>query len=199
MYITTAEVALAGIGATLIGSIATTVFNRRADDRRRKEDRRMELEKIKWDESQEHERWKREDRDRWSDKRLAAHARMIEASRAAIDFADQAKFRDFLDEKIKSRDPDDYKKKMDIKLESIVVELMAALAGLELVAVEPVRSAAESAYRTASDAIGETMAPTMDISKLMDAVSNARNSRKQYLELAQQEIGLVNTRIAPTD
>lgn len=182
MFLTPQETTLAAAAIAALAALAGVYVTGRRDDRkvRQERDRQDRLEQ---------ERWKREDRSIWADRRFEAHSVFAHATLEALRYCESGgQYAPEL-----SNSPRDPESTSPLVLRNRAVG--DALVMLELRATAPVRDAAEAA----ADALRQasTAAYTMargrpepeQVESWTDLTKRAKEARDTYLQLAQEELG----------
>lgn len=182
VFLTQQETTLAAAAIAAAAALLGFYLTARRDDRRVRQERERQ-------DSMERERWIREDRAIWGERRFEAHSAFAHATLEALRYCESAgEYAPELGNR--PRDPDSVSPLM---LRNRTVS--DALVMLELRASAPVREAAESAadaLRQASAAafaiVGGRGAPEQ-VESWTDLTKRAKAARDGYLELAQNELG----------
>jgi len=175
---TTLAAAAIAVAAALLGGYLTG----HRDDRKAKQEREHQA-------TLERERWKREDRAAWADKRFEAHTAFARATLDALRYCESGgQYAPELDGS--PRDPESAAP-LILRTRAVV----DALVLLELRATEPVREAAEEAAdslrRAAANAyvVAARQATPEQVESWNELAKAARAARDAYLKLAQEELG----------
>ena len=182
MFLTSQETTLAAAAIAALAALAGVYLTGRRDDRRRKQERERQ-------DTLERERWKREDRSVWAEKRFEAHSAFAHATLEALRYCESGG--EYAPELERSpRDPE--------SISPLVLRSRAvgdALVLLELRATAPVREAAEAAADTLRQAsatayaVARGRATPEEVESWTDSTKRAKAARDAYLDLAQQELG----------
>lgn len=182
MFLTTEETTLAAAAIAALAALAGVYLTARRDDRKVRQERERQ-------DRLEHERWQREDRSLWVEKRFEAHTAFAHATLEALRYCESAG--EYAPELSNSpRDPH--------SVSPLVLRNRAisdALVLLELRATAPVREAAEAtaeAFRQASASayqLAAGQAQPQQVESWTDQTKRAKAARDGYLDLAQQELG----------
>jgi hypothetical protein len=182
VFLTPQEITIAAAAIAALAALAGAYLTGRREDRRTRQERERQ-------DTLERERWKREDRAIWTDRRFEAHTAFAHASLEALRYCDSAG--EYAPELSNlPRDPG--------SMSPLVLRNRAvtdALVMLELRASAPVREAAEAAadvLRQASAAaytVAGGGASPEQVESWTDLTKRAKAARDSYLQLAQDELG----------
>ena len=182
MFLTPQETTLAAAAIAVAAALLGVYLTARRDDRRVRRERERQ-------DSMERERWAREDRAVWGERRFEAHTGFAHASLEALRYCESAG--EYAPELGNApRDPE--------SVSSLMLRNRAvsdALVMLELRASAPVREAAEAAAdalrqaSAAAYAIAGGRGATEQVESWTDLTKRAKAARDSYLELAQNELG----------
>jgi hypothetical protein len=182
MFLTAQETTLAAAAIAALAALAGAYLTGRRDDRKARREREHHA-------ALERERWKREDRSAWAEKRFEAHTAFARASLDALRYCESGgQYAPELEGS--PRDPESAAP-LVLRTRSLV----DALVLLELRASEPVRNAAEEAAdslrRAAANAyvVAARQASPEQVESWKELAKDARAARDAYLKLAQEELG----------
>jgi hypothetical protein len=191
-------IAIGGVALAPILGFVGIVYGTRSQAKRDREarERELEQERRRWDREDrlERERAARESRAAWADKRFAAHAAFARATRELILWAQGGWG------KHKTADGGD--------LNAAITEFIAkatlvndTLSELEFFCSPELRKLAEEVNLASREAGARTVTmASIDITEEAVEIWNSRckaaiNERRRYIELAQEEIGLLEARV----
>ena len=182
VFLTPQETTLAAAAIAVFAALAGVFLTGRRDDRRLRQerDRRDTLER---------ERWKREDRSIWAERRFEAHTAFAQATLEALRYCESAG--EYAPELGNS--PRDPQSMSPLMLRNRAVT--EALVMLELRSTTAVREAAEAAadlLRQASAAafsLAGNRAEPEQVETWTELTKRAKAARDAYLDLAQAELG----------
>jgi hypothetical protein len=182
VFLTPQETTLAAAAIAALAALAGVYLTGRRDDRRVRQERERQ-------DNLERERWKREDRAIWTERRFEAHSAFAHATLEALRYCESAG--EYAPELSNSpRDPE--------SISPLVLRNRAvgdALMLLELRATAPVREAAEAAAdalrqaTTAAYTVAGGRAGPEQVESWTDLTKRAKAARDAYLDLAQDEVG----------
>lgn len=182
MFLTPQETTLAAAAIAVAAALLGVYLTARRDDRRVRQERERQ-------DAMERERWTREDRAIWGERRFEAHTAFAHATLEALRYCESAG--EYAPELGNApRDPE--------SVSSLMLRNRAvsdALVMLELRASAPVREAAEAAAdalrqaSTAAYAIVGNRGTPEQVESWTDLTKRAKAARDSYLELAQNELG----------
>ena len=202
MFLTTAEVTLAVGSLTAFSGIGGILLGGRVQARRDREDRMLELgqERKRWEREDrlERERAARKNRAAWADKRLAANAAFAQATRELILWA-QGGWSAY-----KSAEGSDGQGAISefVSKASLVID---ALSELEFFCSPELRKLADEVNLASREAGARAVGMLSQendeerVQSWSEACENAISQRYRYIELAQEEIGLLEGRTASSD
>jgi hypothetical protein len=184
VFLTPQETTLAAAVIAALAALAGVYLTGRRDDRKVRQERERQ-------DRLEQERWKREDRSIWADRRFEAHSAFAHATLEALRYCESAG--EYAPEL--SNSPRDPESTTPLVLRNRAVG--DALVMLELRATAPVRDAAEAAAdtlrqaATAAYTIARGRAEPEQVESWTDLTKRAKAARDAYLQLAQEELGTV--------
>ncbi|MFL6130105.1 MAG: hypothetical protein ACJ73E_13710 [Mycobacteriales bacterium] len=182
MFLTPQETTLGAAAVAALAALAGVYLTGRRDDRKVRQERQRQ-------DTLERERWKREDRSIWADRRFEAHGAFAHATLEALRYCESAG--EYTPEL--SNSPRDPQSMSPLVLRNRAVS--DALVMLELRATAPVREAAEAAADTLRQAsasaytIAGGRAGPEQVETWTDLTKRAKAARDAYLDLAQAELG----------
>lgn len=182
MFLTPQEITLAAAAIAAVAALSGVYLTGRRDDRKLRQERERQ-------DRLEQERWKREDRSIWAERRFEAHNGFAHATLEALRYCESAG--EYAPEL--SNSPRDRESTSPLVLRNRAVG--DALVMLELRATVPVRDAAEAAAdtlrqaSTAAYTIASGPAEPEQVEAWTDLTKRAKAARDTYLQLAQEELG----------
>jgi hypothetical protein len=196
VYLTASEVTL-GVGAlTAASAIAATLLTSRKDRKNRELEQNQERKRWEREDRLERERAARENRAAWADKRLAAHAAFAQATRDLILWAQGGW------SKYKTIEGGDFNAAVNEFVAKATL-VNDTLSELEFFCSPQLRRLAEE-VNLASRNAGARAVPMVRMESNEEAIKTwdkaceaAINERRKYVELAQEEIGLLEPWMSP--
>jgi hypothetical protein len=182
VFLTPQETTLAAAAIAALAALAGVYLTGRRDDRRARRERERQ-------DALERERWQREDRSIWAERRFEAHSAFAQATLEALRYCESAG--EYAPEL--SNSPRDPESTSPLVLRNRAVS--DALVMLELRATPPVREAAEAAADTLRQAsasaytIASGRSGPEQVESWTEQTKRAKAARDAYLDLAQSELG----------